>query len=82
MAYSGLPKLYFGAAYSGFLYLPFHGHLPDGRSTLTVDSGVVSITHPQTTCMIKYEHWTVGGSSLGGYACPGRRRFSAILNYN
>ena len=54
MAYSGLPKLHFGAAYSGFLYLPFHGHLTDGRSTLTGDSDVVSITHPQTICMMKY----------------------------
>lgn len=81
LAYSGLPQLYFGVAYSGLLDLPFHGHLTDGRSTSTSDSGVVSITHLQTICISKNESLTVGGSPLGVYVWLGRRHFGAILKY-
>ena len=81
MAYSGLPQLYFGVAYSGLLDLLLNGHLTDGRSTLTSDSGVVSTTHSQTICISKYESLTVGGSPLGVYVWLGRTHFSAILKY-
>lgn len=81
LAYSGLPQLQFGVAYSSFLDLLFHGHLTDGRSTLTSDSGAVSTTHLQAICISKYESLTVSGSPLGVYVWLGRRHFSAILKY-
>ena len=81
MAYSGLPQLYFGVAYSGLLDLLLNGHLTDGRSTLTLDSGVVITTHSQTICISKYESLTVDGSPLGVYVWLGRTHFSAILKY-